>query len=1060
MDYLGNIDNLVRTADLEATNVVPSNVVYRTAVAGEGEDGARQGGGVVDLVGPYTGMFDAEYVVEIVDTEISGVPMVSAPVFAGVGNPTMTDVAAEAGVQAQTIVVTLVDVGTRTVAAYAPFQGVTLVAKETGESGNSITISVDTSGYTRTLTDFSTLEDLQAGQQDLTGLQWDWNAAVLTAEGFVPPTAKRIQIGDDPQVLRQFKRYVAGEYVYSFSPPLPRDVDANSKVYEITGTATVTISNGVVTREYTGITTLYSLLAAIQGDAESLVDVDGVVVNDQLPGGMGAVEMSVLTKPFVASINRDGTSYVEGAEIGLTVDATVPTSTQTVRCLRADIPGEEVWGNENSVLGVMDDATTGVPYSVNGIAYTIPVQLGPMNEPGANVKQARLLKRSANEEDTAQLCPSPITLGVEARTHLYRFEWSRKPSNECACPPGGVVGTVNPEILGIEEGDASVSEIPEELRSRAEDLAALAAAQIARSIVLSQTPPFADLSMGEGFRQIALGLEPTFYPPLQAILDALGSEFSDSHPAVAEWDEAFYEISGDLADITDTNMKSVISPSEQAYEDDGDSVKLVSVAGSPEDHAARYLSVWQQRMEQVKRLAGIAPNFEGATLTGNAVWQDRGGEFWWEDLEGRLLPLFNNVINYSAVMTTTDDGRQVPVATREWAYPLKISCEERLQLGDVLEIEIEVTGNLRQTYQPGDVIRADIIRAAPVPLGGGQTGTDVETWVPVGSEDGAFDPYLVNVNDPEPYDADGLSFLITPGAIASGLGATFTFDVEGGTVSVSKDGESPVLYAIAPEVDIGDGLTLTFSPGSAPSFIAGDRYDFTAEAINGPDQARRLSGGFLRMSRTSEGDTPNRLDLHLDAPAVVSKVFLGDHDMPLGATFRLVSSASADFSSPTTDELVVTNEVHNGFVLADERNFAHYRLEFDEFDVSMLWPYLGEGVTPKVETRLYGEFTERGTVTKRRFLASAARRKGTGITAEHVYLRNASVDALMDLLDHASENDAKRVAVMLNGNEEPSQVGVCSFEADFVEITDEFGFAPTSTNRRRQALQLELDPIR
>jgi hypothetical protein len=100
MDYLTNDRNIVLDADLAATNIVASNVIYRT------DDDVKQGGGLVELTGDYVGAEDTTVDVKIVDDTISGTPKVSAPTFEGIGNGALTDASAS-GLAAQLFTITL-----------------------------------------------------------------------------------------------------------------------------------------------------------------------------------------------------------------------------------------------------------------------------------------------------------------------------------------------------------------------------------------------------------------------------------------------------------------------------------------------------------------------------------------------------------------------------------------------------------------------------------------------------------------------------------------------------------------------------------------------------------------------------------------------------------------------------------------------------------------------------------------------------------------------------------------------------------------------------------------
>ena len=351
MNYLFPLDNLLT----EATGYTPylGSINTRTSAS-------KSGGGLVTLIGGATE--DATYDVEIVNNTIVGTPAVSTPVFTGVGNPVMSSLSASSGTAAQVFTVTLIDLGTDTTYAFTPFHGVTLQAKTSGSGGNSIVIEVDESGIVRTGTDFALIDPLVKDSNEYVGDQWNFGAVVLNPGGTIPTSAPRISFGADPQVYRQYKEFSDGRYVYRFSPAPVRDVQDGARVYAVTGSRTVTTFNGVGTRTYSSVTTLYSLLNAILGDASAHVDVVGAVTNDTSPGGMAMVEMSVRTVSYVQSIERDGTVFVRNADLSVTVTDDAPTELLTITCKSTDYTGSEVWEVRGSVSGELADAVTDVAY--------------------------------------------------------------------------------------------------------------------------------------------------------------------------------------------------------------------------------------------------------------------------------------------------------------------------------------------------------------------------------------------------------------------------------------------------------------------------------------------------------------------------------------------------------------------------------------------------------------------------------------------------------------------------------------------------------------------------
>ena len=120
----GNLDNAARLGTITADSFVESEQFERLAAI-------RAGGGQVRVGGLFAGDSDTVYEITIVDDVIEGDPIISTPVFVGVGNGSLSNVAADAAGgadTARTINVVLVDQGTRTLAAYANFGPVQLKA--------------------------------------------------------------------------------------------------------------------------------------------------------------------------------------------------------------------------------------------------------------------------------------------------------------------------------------------------------------------------------------------------------------------------------------------------------------------------------------------------------------------------------------------------------------------------------------------------------------------------------------------------------------------------------------------------------------------------------------------------------------------------------------------------------------------------------------------------------------------------------------------------------------------------------------------------------------------
>lgn len=439
MKYLANLDNLVRDATLTATGVVPSAVIYRT------DSDPKTGGGQVTLAGGYTGPEDATYEVEIVDNAAT-VPIVSQPVFAGVGNGVMSGVTVS-GVAAQQFTITLEDLGTPTRAAYAPFQGVNLVARTPGAGGNAITLTVDVSGLVATATQYALQDDIRAGTNEYVGDTWNFGAATLNPDGTIPDTAPRLRFGLDPQVYRAYRFYRTGQYVYAFSPAPMRDVAAGAPVWAITGARTVTITDGVSTDTLTAIVSLYDCLTKIR-DGSTLIAVDGAIVNDKLPGGQGATDLSAWTQPYIQSIDASGSDFAERADIGLTAGAAAPTEALTIRCTSATTPGAEQWSVTGDVSGTLDPAVTGVAYADGAYTFLIPEQTPDAPPAGATITVTFIPVTRSDGQPLPNVSIINALLGNAAVNGTWDFVYTPRPPAPCT-EVGSVDGGPSSECLGI-----------------------------------------------------------------------------------------------------------------------------------------------------------------------------------------------------------------------------------------------------------------------------------------------------------------------------------------------------------------------------------------------------------------------------------------------------------------------------------------------------------------------------------------------------------------------------------------------------------------------------------
>jgi len=1091
MKYLFPANNLLT----DASGYVPyaGSINVRTAAT-------KTGGGVVSLVGGATE--DATYDIEIVNNTIVGTPTVSAPVFTGVGNPVMSALAASSGVAAQVFTATLVDLGTDTTFAFLPFQGVTLQAKSSGSGGNNITVDVDESGITRTGTDYALIEPLVKAQNEYVGDQWNFGAVVLNADGTIPSGAPRISFGDDPQVYRQYKEFADGRYVYRFSPAPVRDVQEGARVKTVTGSRTVTMTDGVTTRTYTSVTTLYSLLNAILSDGSALVDVVEPVTVNLAPGGMGMVEMSVRTVSYVQSITRDGTVFVRNAELPFTVSDDAPTEILTITCSAADYIGAEVWEVRGSVSGELADAVTAVAYDGTDYDFTIPQLLPPSSEPAAAEKSARLELLDRGEgQGVPVLCVENFVLGADARNRTFEFIWRPRPP-ECNCddveiqggPDGGILGTEEPYVGEL---------IPAALQTRVQSLyswlntfVASQASILAGSTAITSdegtapagtvtqetTDPSASTGdainllqrVGAALKVDRVDIEAakTAAALLHSVLVDIYETNSNTMPGAAGtgWDSALTDLQTDFSALS-TLIGSTFWRNWSAYIDKG-----VSFSATVDDERAAeaafssalltvdfdgYMEKWRARMDYVRTLGGVSPDFDGATRRGNNVWQDHNGSAWFESQDG-LLPIQPGFYYHSCRLGDYD----LPVATREFGIGVGIGCADQLQYGDKLFITISPIGNLRVTYQVGDQFRVAIINGAPAQLGGGRTGTDTQTWRVRGSVLGGLTDYSLYKPSPGTYSAGGITFKITPGGIADALGDEFEWYVEGGQFRYRKnDGvwsSNTQISTAAITIDSSNGanVAVQFTTGAAPSFVIGDTYSFRTTALHTVDRiCSPVHGGAFY----GDGGTPMRIAYTSDMLTSAKRtiVFVRNmeiDDRPIDIDMKTSSGVLVARISLTavpgdnvfdiTDDLfdfstVVWLDVFQAGVLSF----------FERNDWQMLW--LGH----PTELAMPNDIADPGITRKRIKLGNRSRAVARlGANIQHSAVAESSFDEFVELLNDAAVNHDGRFAVVWPAGAQ-AECGIVRYTGDEIEVEDERDYQPADSADRLLKFALPLEAV-
>lgn len=1078
MRYPTGLENIVRDATLTATNTAASSaweLVSRVA----------EGGGTVELSGSYSGADDAVVDIEITSNTINGAPQLSAPVYAGIGNGSLSGLSADSGIDAQEFTITCLDLGTPTRKAWAPFQSVNLRAKVAGTAGNAYSLRVSQAGLTATATDFATTGDMSAGASEFSGDQYNFGAINLEPEGTVPTAAPRIRFGDDVTVYRHWRVFRDGAYRYHLSPALKRPVPIGTRVYAITGGRTVELLDGssvVETFDSPPVTTLYSLLSQIAADS-TLIEVDGVIAQDRRPGGMACDDLTVFTSSYSAGSTREGTSYIKRAIIPLTVPTAAPTEILRAECIAAPIPGAEIWRMSGSVSGEMDNAVSGVAWTDEGYAATIPQELAPNTEPeGEGTAYLELLSRDA-ATPVPSLCVKNFRLGAEAQTRTYVFEWRPRPAEACDCSTIPVVGGPNDDILGIvTPGGAAVATLPATLKTLYEQIedwrlqsinlncyfgaddadtaltsimtdinAVIQADTIAPTVTYtngavsmllqraSNIAKFEDADIA-AIEMVAN----TFQTHLLAIYNEMGGSGSLDSAVAAEFQDQWDFIVDKLSPLMVTTNTGGRMWKSTAFR------TFLNGDESPEALLQRYVTMALEGTRNLTNDLGpltrlvqacigkvyIAGNllrpFDGATLTGNAVWQDHGGDFWFVSQGDGLLPIQPGFYYHSARMEPNDIGEDEPVSTREFGFGPAVGCVENMQVGDKLIVKTTPYANGRATYQQGDAIEWEIVRADPVQLGGGQIGNDTVTFGVRGSVAGALDPYPLVTTAPSSYSNGGLAFTITPGAIPFEVGDRWTFSAEGGEFRWRVNSGSWTTADIAATVSLSGGITARFVAGATPSWADGDVYQLKMLATSGAGRARTPSDESMAWTGSTQ------IDITPTGSSTADTLMLALHTIASTATVTL--SGSNDNWATTAVTHAVPWASGTMALLFASATCTKWRLTVSESG-SIGWLYLGVPERPIVSGT--AATVEHGRWTRRARLANGQRQRALGGQVAHSDCSASSIDDLLTAIEYAHSNDDGRIGAV-----SPEGEGTLATVADEIDLDERNGFAPAAADRR------------
>lgn len=544
---LANHNNALPGAALVASSVAAAvRQVFRQPTT-------RAGNGQVVLSGGYTGANDATIDVEILSASGTAA-RVSQPVFAGAGNGTMTQPTAADGTASQGLTVTLTDLGTVTTYSTLTLYGeIYLQAQTAGSDGNDLVLTVTPDLALGDVVGALSV-DLKADTQEWTDASGNFGAIPLNADGTLPSTCPRLVFGGNTsQVYRHYKRWDGTQWQYGVSPKLASDFAKGSTISPVTGTYSVTLTDGVTPETYSSITTLYDLLLAL--NASDLVRAVGVVANDRKVNGINAVDLPIRTSAFALPVILSTPDKMPELQ-NLTVAAEAPTETVTLTCTANTPIGGEIWSVASPTAPGLPDAKTGVLYdSYAAVQFEIPVV--PMDThpiTGTFAITATSFANAETEKGSPAVCLYRPALGANAANQTLKLVWTARPAGDCDCASASVSGGPDPACLGVDvEGGADVSGIPEWYRTRLVSLYQWQQTFVADNTALDAATGLVTTIANDV--ALAKAVVTTFADALATIygnckLDTPPTVISD---ALEQWDDELTAVQDDLADLAAIN---------------------------------------------------------------------------------------------------------------------------------------------------------------------------------------------------------------------------------------------------------------------------------------------------------------------------------------------------------------------------------------------------------------------------------------------------------------------------------------------------------------------------
>ncbi len=1067
--FLHDGNNALKSATVTASSVkTASNNVFPSTPVRAGTSYGRP-----VLSGAYTATDNATFDIAIT-SDTATTPRASTPLFVGVGNGTMADLAITPGTAAQEVTATLINLGTTDTAASVSFFGMKLLAKATGTAGNSYRLTVDDTNptgslgaITKTDAGYSTLSALSAGDYRLVGPQWDYGALELDSDGNLPEASPRYTYGADDTVYRQWTVTEQGERVIYVDPPIVRDVPAGTVVYNVTGGYKLSLYDGVSVTETTlDIVSLYDAAKALL--SSGLIDVDGVVIEDRTPGGQARDEFPLKTGSFRQPTTFSGSAYMTALN-SVSVVSSAPTELTRIECTDNSVTGREKWDVTGTVSGEQSQATTGLAYAGTAVNFTIPVQLPPSaSGGGARLEMISVTLAARGYDDTIPcIFIAHGTPGISAENGTYTLTYTRRPAEECLCSSIRYDSNISAECLGVDAvtvtsggnmetnertsllslytnletfvtGNTSINSTTGTLDNAPFDIQLYqeAVALFAETIGLVYSDGEASyLSAAESMITTEIAALNTDLSQL-ATLTGVSSYtkwepnkvYAVSGTCVPPTPNGhYYAVTkiGSTSGTTDVTAAPIfptdgsgvfdgdLGSNEYVYWQDMGPVENKDILDeyTTRNAVADFKKRYRATCDKILLTAGVRPNPNSAG-TGTGCWRDHGGDYWWVFDGSGHLPAFTNKAYHST--KRDENGDNYP--TKEFGFVLA-ACEEHLIEGDQIKFQIINAASVK-AYLIGDYAEIPTVYGTSLYLAGGVTGDNIHTWAMRGSVGGAFADYAVTDGAEVAYAAGGQSFKLYRGGVKNVIGDKWRYWIEGNQYKYRKNAaaySTPADIPVTP-VSFSDGISADFASGVQPSYLNGDAFAYTVKQPNSPSAITSPSGTLA----------PNQAGVYrwIGATATVTLDAGGDftcdaiavrHLLPVGATCTVRGLTGADA------EVWIQALTYYPQVMAHVFSTAQTQQKIEisvasATDGGLVWAWAGEGLaftnnaTSLSLTRNYLMGTSAGQSQDKAYLG-----KGRGVRiAWEQALEKADSDNLQAMIDDVMENNNSPIIIIPN----------------------------------------------